>query len=110
MLDYSKTSPRPAAGSQIAASASDSQTLNDNLAKVAVVLDQLSKAVVALREQMAKLEAEVAEVRPQIVAFKVHSESFPHALREVRRSDNEVQKALEGFEARLSALEARERA
>jgi len=105
MLDYSRTGAGPAAGPQFATSASELELIKDNLLKVAMVLDQLSKAIVALREEMAKLEASVTEVRPQVAAFKVHTESFPHALREARRSDNAVQKVIERFEARLGALE-----
>jgi chromosome segregation ATPase len=107
MLDYSNKGAGPALAAGAGASASELQAVKDNMSKTATVLDQLSKAILALRDQVAKLEADFAEVRPQIIAFKVHTESFPQALREARRSDIAVHKAIENFEARLSALEAK---
>lgn len=107
MLDYSNRGAGPALAAEAGASASELQAIKDNMSKTATVLEQISKAILALRDQVAKLEADFAEVRPQIIAFKVHTESFPHALREARRSDNAVQRAIEGFDARLRELEAR---
>jgi septal ring factor EnvC (AmiA/AmiB activator) len=107
MLDYSNRGAGSALGADASASAPELQAIKDNMSKTAAVLDQVSKAILALRDQVAKLEADFAEVRPQIIAFKVHTESFPQALREARRSDIAVHKALENFEARLSALEAK---
>lgn len=108
MLDYSNKGAGLALAAERGASASELQAVKDNLSKTATVLDQISKAILALRDQVAKLEADFAEVRPQIIAFKVHTESFPQALREARRSDNAVHKAIENFEARLSALEKKQ--
>jgi hypothetical protein len=65
----------------------------------------LARAVVALQQRVADAEVSTTEVRPQLVALKVHSESIPHALRELRRGDATLQKALVGFEVRLQALE-----
>jgi chromosome segregation ATPase len=107
MLDYSSKGTGSALAAEPGVSASELQAIKDNMSKTAAVLDQLSKAILAVRDQVAKLEADFAEVRPQIVAFKVHTESFPRALREARRSDIAVHKALENFEARLAALEAK---
>jgi septal ring factor EnvC (AmiA/AmiB activator) len=107
MLDYSNKGVGSVLAAEAGASASELQAVKDNMSKTATVLDQLSKAILALRDQVAKLEADFAEVRPQIIAFKVHTESFPQALREARRSDNAVLKAVEGFEGRLRELEAR---
>jgi chromosome segregation ATPase len=107
MLDYSNRGAGSALGADASASTAELQAIKDNMSKTAAVLDQLSKAILAVRDQVAKLEADFAEVRPQIIAFKVHTESFPQALREARRSDIAVHKALENFEARLSNLEAK---
>ena len=106
MLDYSNRGAGSALGADAGASATELHAVKDNMSKTAAVLEEVSKAIMALRNQMAKLEADFAEVRPQIIAFKVHTESFPQALREARRSDIAVHKALENFEARLNALEA----
>ncbi len=107
MLDYSSKGAGSALAADGGALAAELQAVKDNMSKTAAVLEQLSKAILALRDQVAKLEADFAEVRPQIIAFKVHTESFPQALREARRSDIAVHKALDNFEARLSALEAK---
>ena len=107
MLDYSNRGAGSVLGADVSASAAELQAIKDNMSKTAAVLDQLSKAILAVRDQVAKLEADFAEVRPQIIAFKVHTESFPQALREARRSDIAVHKALENFEARLAVLEAK---
>ena len=91
---------------QLAHLVSDLPVIKDQLAKVAMVLDQLSQATLALREQAAKSDARFAEIKPVIDAMKVHVESFPHALREARRSDSAVQKVVEDLSARLRAVEA----
>lgn len=65
----------------------------------------LAKAVVALQQRVADSEVSTTEVRPQLVALKVHSESLPQSLRELRRGDAALQKRLDGFESRLRALE-----
>lgn len=65
------------------------------------------KAVLALEKKVIETAVSSADVRPQLVALKAHTESFPNALREARRSDVAVQKSLAQFEARLRALEAR---
>jgi septal ring factor EnvC (AmiA/AmiB activator) len=107
MLDYSSKGTGSALATEPGVSASELQAIKDNMSKTAAVLEEISKAIVALRNQVAKLEADFAEVRPQIIAFKVHTESFPQALREARRSDIAVHKAIESFEARLAGLEAK---
>lgn len=107
MLEYSSKGAASALAAEAGVSASELQAVKDNMSKTAAVLEEISKAILALRNQVAKLEADFAEVRPQIIAFKVHTESFPQALREARRSDIAVHKAIENFEARLAALEAK---
>ena len=65
------------------------------------------KAVVALEKRVNESTVNMVEIKPQLIALKVHSESFPNALRELRRSHNATQKAVTDFDARLRALEAR---
>jgi septal ring factor EnvC (AmiA/AmiB activator) len=65
----------------------------------------IAKGIEAMNARLAKLEAEVAETRPQIEAMKAHTESFPHALRAARRSDATVQNQVRSFEARLRQVE-----
>jgi hypothetical protein len=67
----------------------------------------LAKALVALQQRVADCEVNTTEVRPQLLALKVHSESFPHSMREMRRADAALQKTVAGFEARLSGLESK---
>ncbi|MGH9403052.1 MAG: hypothetical protein ACRD2P_13190 [Terriglobia bacterium] len=76
-------------------------------ARCASNFDLLSKATSAAHEKLTKLDEEIAEGRPQIAAIKVHTESFPHALRAARRSDAETQETLKAFDARLRKLESR---
>jgi hypothetical protein len=65
----------------------------------------LAKALVALQQRVADSEVSTNEVRPRLVALKVHTESIPQALRELRRGDAALQKKLDEFESRLRALE-----
>jgi septal ring factor EnvC (AmiA/AmiB activator) len=65
------------------------------------------KAVIALEKRVNETAVNTADVRPQLMALKVHTDSVPHALREARRSDAAVQKAIADFDSRLRALEAR---
>jgi hypothetical protein len=60
-----------------------------------------------LREQAAKSEAQLTQIRPSVDAMKVHSDSLPNALREARRSDVATQKIIEEFAARLQEIERR---
>jgi hypothetical protein len=83
------------------------EIIKDQMSKVAVVLDQLVQAVIAQREQRPKPEAQLSEITPLLQAMKVHVDSFPHALREVRRSDAATQKAVEGLSVRLREVESR---
>src|SRR5215470_1261063 len=67
----------------------------------------LCKAVVALEKRVNETAVNTADVRPQLLALKVHTESIPHALREVRRSDAAVQRAIADFDARLRVVEVK---
>ncbi|MGH9343476.1 MAG: methyltransferase domain-containing protein, partial [Terriglobia bacterium] len=69
--------------------------------------DLLSKATTAAHEKLAKLDKELDEVRPQIAAIKVHAQSFPQALRAIRRSDANIEEFLENLEIRLREIESR---
>lgn len=87
--------------------------LRDQLAKLdansASNFDLLSKSLTAASERLSNLETEVAEMQPTIEAMKIHSNSFPNALRAARRSDAEVQAAVNTLNERLQKLESRSR-
>src|ERR1700731_4197467 len=65
------------------------------------------RAVVALEKRVNEYTVNAVEIKPQLIALKVHTESFPSALREMRRAQTATQKVVSGFEARLRNLEAR---
>jgi hypothetical protein len=65
------------------------------------------RAVVALEKRVNEYTVNMVEIKPQLTALKVHTESFPSALREMRRAQTATQKVVSGFEARLRNLEAR---
>jgi septation ring formation regulator EzrA len=65
----------------------------------------LAKALVALQQRVSDAEMNMNEVRPQLVVMKVHGESIPQALRELRRGDSALQKKLDLLEERLRTLE-----
>jgi chromosome segregation ATPase len=65
------------------------------------------RAVVALEKRVNESTVNMVEVKPQLIALKVHTESLPSALREMRRSQTATQKMISEFDARLRALEAR---
>ena len=67
------------------------------------------KAVIALEKRVNEYTVNVVEIKPQLIALKVHSESFPNAIREIRRGQTAIQKTLAGLEERLLNLEARVR-
>lgn len=81
---------------------SDVETMKDQMSKVAVVLKHLSEGAA---EQRSKSEPQLPEIGPILQAMKVHVDSFPHALREARRSDAATQKALEKLAGRVSEIE-----
>jgi hypothetical protein len=63
------------------------------------------KAVIAVEKRVNEYTLNMVEIKPQLIALKVHSESFPNALREIRRGQTAIQKTLAGLEERLSSLE-----
>ena len=65
------------------------------------------RAVIALEKRVNESTVNLTEVKPQLVALKVHTESFPSALREMRRSNVATQKLITEFDARLRVLESR---
>ena len=65
------------------------------------------KAVIALEKRVSEYTVNMVEIKPQLIALKVHSESFPNAIREIRRGQTAIQKSVAVLEERLSNLEAR---
>jgi hypothetical protein len=65
------------------------------------------KAVIALEKRVNDYTVNMVEIKPQLIALKVHSESFPNAIREIRRGQAAIQKSVTGLEERLLNLEAR---
>jgi hypothetical protein len=65
------------------------------------------KAVIALEKLVNEYTVNMVEIKPQLIALKVHSESFPSAIREIRRGQTAIQKSVAGVEERLLNLEAR---
>lgn len=104
-----KSGPRAATMSPPKSSSTDSeiQAVKNDVLKIAKFSQQLGQAIGALQNQIANTEVNTADVRPQLLALKVHAESIPSALREFRRSQSAIEKSLEGLEARVKALEDR---
>jgi hypothetical protein len=65
------------------------------------------KAVVALDKRVSESSVNMIEIKPQLIALKVHTDSFPKALREMRRALASTQKAVADLDVRLRHLEAR---
>jgi chromosome segregation ATPase len=65
------------------------------------------RAVIALEKRVNESTVNMLEVKPQLIALKVHSESFPSALRELKRSQAAAQHAISELEARLRSVELR---
>ena len=65
------------------------------------------KAVIALEKRVNDYTVNMVEIKPQLIALKVHSESFPNAIREIRRGQTAIQKTVSALEERLLNLEAR---
>jgi hypothetical protein len=93
----------------ITASPPDSSIAANSAAAIeALKTDMLMvyKAVIALEKRVNDYTVNMVEIKPQLIALKVHSESFPNALREIRRGQTSTQKAIAECEARLGKLEA----
>jgi chromosome segregation ATPase len=82
---------------------------NSNEAIEALKSDMLMvyKAVIALEKRVNEYTVNMVEIKPQLIALRVHSESFPNAMREIRRGQTAIQKSVAGLEERLLNLEAR---
>src|ERR1700755_2985620 len=65
------------------------------------------KAVIALEKRVNEYTVNMVEIKPQLIALKVHSESLPNAMREIRRGQTSIQKSFAGLEERVLNLEAR---
>ena len=95
----------------IATSASVSGKIAANSAEAieALKADMLMvyKAVIALEKRVNEYTVNMVEIKPQLIALKVHSESFPNAIREIRRGQTAIQKSVAGLEERLLNLETR---
>src|ERR1700743_3440799 len=65
------------------------------------------RAVIAPEKRVNEYTVNMVEIKPQLIALKVHSESFPNAMREIRRGQTGIQKSVAGLEERLLKLEAR---
>src|SRR5580698_5906734 len=65
------------------------------------------KAVIALEKRVNEYTVNMVEIKPQLIALKVHSESLPSAIREIRRGQTAIQKSVAGLEERLLNLETR---
>jgi KaiC/GvpD/RAD55 family RecA-like ATPase len=93
---------------QLAQVISEVEIIKDQMTKVAAVLTQLSQASLEQqRKQPGISEHQLAEIGHSLQAMKVHVDSFPHALREARRSDVSTQKVVEELSERVNAVESR---
>src|SRR5580693_5765113 len=90
---------------QLAQVISEVEIIKDQMTKVAAVLTQLSQASLEQRKQPAISEPQLSEISQMLQTMKVHFDSFPHALREARRSDKATQKAVDTLTARLREIE-----
>ncbi|HMD96032.1 MAG TPA: hypothetical protein VKM93_01710 [Terriglobia bacterium] len=117
MPDYSVSRKKLFDSEDVTDPTSEAHIIKDNMAKIALCLDQLAKAVISLREQAAKTDAslreqaaktdaQLAEIKSQFAAIKIHTESLPNALREAKRSDVAVQKSIADFSAKLHEVES----
>jgi len=92
---------------QLAQVTSEVEIIKDQMTKVAAVLTQLSQASLEQRKQSAISEPQLSEISHMLQTMKVHVDSFPHALREARRSDVATQKAVEALALRFREIESR---
>jgi len=77
------------------------------MAQIALLLDQLTKAVIDLRERVGKTESQFSDLLPFLDAMKAHVNSFPAALREARRSEVSLQQRVEELSSRVAEVESR---
>jgi|SRR5580658_9749726 chromosome segregation ATPase len=100
-------SPNKDEKTQLAQLIFEVETMKDQMSKVAVVLNHLSQASLEQKKQLPMSEPQLSEISQLLQTMKVHVDSFPHALREARRSDKATQKAVETLTARLREIELR---
>ena len=86
---------------------STASNMSDTIEALKSDLLTVYRAVIALEKRVNDSTVNMAEVKPQLIALKVHSESFPSALRELKRSQAAAQRAISDLESRLRSLEAR---
>lgn len=84
-----------------------SQTVAEMMEALKSDLLMVYRAVVALEKRVNESTVNMTEIKPQLIALKVHTESLPSALRELRRSQLATQKAVSDCETRLHNLESR---
>ena len=84
-------------------------TANSAEAIEALKLDMLMvyKAVIALEKRVNEYTVNMVEIKPQLIALKVHSESFPNAIREIRRGQTTIQNSVAALQQHLLSLETR---
>lgn len=106
MPEYSLLTESPVASHATTQPGVEATTIQDNMARIALLLDQLTKSVIDLRERAARTESQISEISPYLDAMKVHVNSFPIALREARRSNISLQQQLETVSLRLAEVES----
>jgi hypothetical protein len=97
----------PTASTAAIAAPEGSQAVQDLIEALRSDLLMVYRAVVALEKRVNESTVNMVEIKPQLIALKVHMESFPNALREMRRYQTATQKAIFEFDARLRSVESR---
>ena len=101
-------SDRPFAPVAIASAPSQgAANISDTIEALKSDLLTVYRAVIALEKRVNESTVNMLEVKPQLIALKVHSESFPSALREMKRSQAAAQNTISELEARLRSVELR---
>ena len=108
MPEYSLSAETTMTNRSAGQAAPDVGSAQDNMAKIALLLDQLTKAVVDLRERVGKTESQFSDLLPFLDAMKTHVNSLPAALREARRSDITLQRRIEELSSRVAQIESRQ--
>ena len=107
MPEYSLSTEAPIENQGASHPAPEGTTVQDNMARITLLLDQLTKTVIDLRERATRTESQLSEIRPCLDAMKIHVDSFPNALREARRSNLAVQQQVEKLSLRVAEVESR---
>lgn len=106
MPEYTLSTEAPNANQGTSHPAPGGTTIQDNMARITMLLDQLTKAVIDVRERTARTESQLSEIRPCLDAMKIHVDSFPNALREARRSNVALQQQVEKLSLRVAEFES----